>query len=146
MNITATNADGTDTCDITVRVGDTFCEEVTELNTVYFDYEASTLTAEGRARLDENIEVLRRCPNICVVINGYADDTEADKLRLSERRAQAVRDYYVANGIGQDRLRARGLGEAPDSNNKEDPGPGDRNARRAESIPVDCDRLDSVGN
>ena len=36
------------------------------------------------------------------------------KLRLSQRRADEVRAYYVANGIDDSRLRARGLGEAPD--------------------------------
>jgi outer membrane protein OmpA-like peptidoglycan-associated protein len=142
VTITAANASGSDTCTVTVTVGDTFCEEVTELNTVYFDFEMSSLSAEARSRLDENIEVLRRCPDICVVINGYADPQEGDKLRLSERRAQEVMSYYVANEIDADRLTARGLGEAPSCNPKEDPGPGDRNCRRAESIPTDCEDMD----
>jgi outer membrane protein OmpA-like peptidoglycan-associated protein len=144
VTITATNASGSDTCTVTVEVGDTFCDEVTELNTVYFDFEMSSLSAEARSRLDENIEVLRRCPDICVVINGYADPQETDKLRLSERRAQEVLSYYVANGIDEDRLTARGLGEAPACNPKEDPGPGDRNCRRAESFPTDCEDLDDM--
>ena len=143
ITITATNATGSDTCTVTVNVSDAFCDEVTELNTVYFDYEMSSLSSEARSRLDENIDVLTRCPNICVVINGYADDQERDKLRLSERRADEAQAYYVANGIDESRIVARGLGEHPDSNSKEDPGPGDRNARRADSIPVDCSRLDS---
>ena len=145
VTITATNADGTDTCTVTVNVGDRFCDEVTELNTVYFDYGMSTLTDEARARLDENLEVLRRCPDICVVVNAYADDQESDKLRLSERRAAEVKAYYVANGIDESRVLARGLGEAPDANSKEDPGPGDRNARRAESIPTPCEQMNSMG-
>ncbi len=57
---------------------------------------------------------------------------------LSERRANEVRAYYIANGIDEGRLMGRGLGEAPNCNPKEDPGPGDRNCRRAESIPTDC--------
>jgi outer membrane protein OmpA-like peptidoglycan-associated protein len=142
VTVTASNEGGTDTCTTTVEVGDTFCEEVRELNAVYFDFEMSSLSAEARSRLDENIELLRRCPDICVVINGYADPQETDQLRLSERRAQEVMDYYVSNGIDAGRLQARGLGEAPACNPKEDPGPGDRNCRRAESIPVDCDRMD----
>ena len=138
--ITATNAYGSDTCTVTVTVTDE-CDQVTELNTVFFDFEMSSLSAEARSRLDENIDVLRRCPDICVVINGYADPQERDKLRLSERRAQEVMSYYVANGIDASRLTARGLGEAPNCNPKEDPGPGDRNCRRAESIPTDCDDM-----
>ena len=146
ITITASNEGGSDTCTVTVEVGDTFCEEIRELNAVFFDFEMSSLSADARDRLDENVELLRRCPDICVVINGYADPQERDQLRLSDRRAQEVMSYYVANGIDASRIVARGLGEAPSCNPKEDPGPGDRNCRRAESIPVDCEDLDSMGN
>jgi PKD repeat protein len=123
VTVTATNAYGSDTCTATVTVADE-CDEVTELNAVFFDFEMSSLTEEARSRLDENIDVLRRCPDICVVVNGYADPQERDKVTLSEERAQAVYDYYVANGVDASRLTARGLGEAPSCNPKEDPGPG----------------------
>ena len=141
VTITASNEGGEDTCTATVEVGDTFCAEIRELNSVYLDFEMSSLSAEARSRLDENIELLRRCPEVCVVINGYADPQERDQLRLSDRRAQEAMAYYVANGIDESRITARGLGEAPSCNPKEDPGPGDRNCRRVESIPTDCDRM-----
>ncbi|CAN5557282.1 hypothetical protein BH23BAC4_BH23BAC4_12060 [soil metagenome] len=144
VTISATSAAGTDQCVITVTVGDPFCDEITELNTVFFDYRASTLTAEAQSRLDENIEVLNRCPNICVVVNAYADDSEANALRLSEQRADATRAYYERMGIAPNRIMARGLGVFPGSRSKEDPGPGDRNARRAESIPVNCDQMQQM--
>ena len=136
--LTATNEMGSDQCTVVVTVINRRCENVTELNTVYFNYRTATLTDEARGRLDENLAVLNECPAVCVTINAYADDRESDKVRLSERRAQSVADYYTSMGISEDRLRARGLGEAPDSNSKEDPGSGDRNARRAESIPQSC--------
>ncbi len=131
-SLTATNEAGSDTCTMTVTVVDRFCDEVTELNTVYFDRNSSTLTDEGMSRLDENLAVLERCSDITVAINGYTDSRERDRLRLSERRAAAVEAYYVQNGIDADRLTARGLGVAPDDNYKEDGGAG---SRRAESIP-----------
>src|SRR5690606_40366558 len=62
VTITATNACGSDTCTVTVHVADE-CDEVTELNTVFFDFERSSLSEEARSRLDENIDVLRRCPD-----------------------------------------------------------------------------------
>ena len=136
--LTATNEIGSDQCTIVVTVVNRRCENVTELNTVYFGYRSANLTDEARGRLDENLAVLNECPQVCVTINGYSDDRESDKVRLSERRAQSVADYYTEMGISEDRVRARGLGEAPDSNSKEDPGQGDRNARRAESIPQNC--------
>ena len=136
--LTATNEMGSDQCTVVVTVVNRRCENVTELNTVYFGYRSATLTDEARGRLDENLVVLNECPAVCVTVNAYADDRESDKVRLSERRAQSVADYYTSMGISEDRVRARGLGEAPDSNSKEDPGQGDRNARRAESIPQNC--------
>ena len=136
--ITVSNSAGTNSCQIPVTVGDTFCATITELNPVYYGFGASTLTAAARGELDENIEILRRCPAICVTINGYADDQETDVDRLSQRRADAARDYYIAQGIPATRLRAVGRGQDPNANSKEDPGPGDSRARRADSIPSSC--------
>ena len=139
VTITATNRFGTDTCTIPVTVGDTYCDDITELNPVFFGYGESTLTADATSRLDENIEILRRCPDICVTINGYSDGSEpGDAMRISQRRADAALQYYVAQGIDADRLRAVGRGVDPDANPKEDPGPGDSRARRADSIPSSC--------
>jgi outer membrane protein OmpA-like peptidoglycan-associated protein len=139
--LTATNEAGSDSCTMTVTVVDRFCDEVTELNTVYFERGMSTLDEVAEARLAENLAVLERCPDICVIVNAYADSREANPLRLSERRAAAVEAYYVQNGIDADRIRARGLGVAPDDNYKEDQGAG---SRRAESIPVPCDEMDDM--
>ncbi|MEO1480002.1 MAG: OmpA family protein, partial [Bacteroidota bacterium] len=92
----------------------------------------------------QHVEVLveprapRRCPDLCVLIVGYADDQERNPLNLAEDRAGAVERYYIANGIDPARLTTEGRGIAPDSRSKEDPLPGDRNARRAESIPAEC--------
>ena len=143
VTITATNQFGTDTCTIPVTVGDTFCADITELNPVFFGYRDVALTADGRSRLDENIEILRRCPDICVTINAFSDGQEGDAMRISQRRADAVRDYYVAQGIDMGRLRAVGRGVAPDANPKEDPGPGDSRARIATSVPSSCAGFDA---
>ena len=137
--ITATNAFGSDMCTVTVNVGDGFCADITELNSVYFGYGESSLSADARERLDENIEILERCPDICVTIRAYTDGVEpGDAMTLSQRRADEIRDYYVSRGIAMDRLRAMGMGVDPASNPKEDPGPGDSRARRGDSMPQSC--------
>ena len=138
VTITATNQYGTDTCTIPVTVGDQYCANITELNPVFFGYGSSSLTADARERLEENIEILRRCPDICVTINAYSDGVEGNAQRISQARADAVLAYYVAQGVDSDRLRAMGRGVDPDANPKEDVGPGDSRARRADSIPSSC--------
>jgi OOP family OmpA-OmpF porin len=55
-----------------------------------------------------------------VEIGGHTDAQGSDSfnLKLSERRAQAVKDYLIARGIAPERLLAKGYGEsqAVDSN------------------------------
>ncbi len=139
VTISASNDYGDDTCAVTVTVGDGYCESVSELNAVFFGYGATSVSAEAAGRLDETIEILRRCPDICVTINGYSDGAEpGDALRVSQARANAVREYYIARGIDAGRLRAVGRGVDPQSNPKEDPGQGDRIARRVDSVPTSC--------
>lgn len=139
VTITAMNAAGERvTCTVPVTVGDQFCANISDMNSAFFGFNQFTLTADARARLDDNIEILRRCPTICVNIYGYTDNQERDQMRLSQRRADAVRDYYISQGIDASRLRATGRGQDPNSNSKEDPGPGDSRARRADSVPTSC--------
>lgn len=138
VTITATNAAGSDTCTFPVVIEDRFCDEITELNSVFFGYGSADLTADARARLDENIEILRRCPEICVTIYGYSDGDEPAPEATAQARADAVLAYYVSQGIDEDRLRAVGRGTDPASNPKEDPGIGDSRARRADSVPSSC--------
>ena len=143
VTINVMNSSGEDSCTINVTVEDTFCADITELNPVFFGYGASTLTADARTRLDENIEILRRCPDICVTINAYSDGSEpGDAMRISQNRADAVMAYYVSQGVDADRLQAVGRGVDPAANSKEDPGPGDSRARRADSIPSSCAGFD----
>ncbi|RYF03492.1 MAG: OmpA family protein, partial [Oxalobacteraceae bacterium] len=66
-------------------------------------------------KLDEIAAALQADPSITDVdITGHTDrlGTEKYNLKLSERRANAVRDYLVAKGIDGNRLRASGKGEA----------------------------------
>jgi outer membrane protein OmpA-like peptidoglycan-associated protein len=52
-------------------------------------------------------------PHAMVTINGYADDlmTPQENLELSQKRAQAVSDWLVANGVASNRLKIIGHGD-----------------------------------
>ena len=128
---------------------DDLCQIVTELNTVFFGFESAAPDAEWgpewNSRLDENLGILRRCPDIGVLINGYADDIEANQYAFSRFRAEAVRRYYREAGIAAERLAVQALGEHPTAHHVEDPGPGDASARRVDSVPLSLTELRTAG-
>jgi OmpA-OmpF porin, OOP family len=84
------------------------------LEGLYFDTDKADIKARGYAILQEVAEVLELNPGVRVEIQGHTDNrgSEAYNQQLSERRAQAVRDFLVEAGIDADRLTAKGYGES----------------------------------
>jgi outer membrane protein OmpA-like peptidoglycan-associated protein len=81
---------------------------------INFDFDSSALTPEAQTILKRNIQVLKDNPKANVRLAGYtsAAGTEEYNQKLSERRAQAVSDYLVKEGlISADRLNTIGYGE-----------------------------------
>ncbi len=83
------------------------------LQTVYFDFDKSELTAETRQILHLNADWLGKNSGYGVVIEGHCDErgTIEYNLALGQRRAQAVRDYLSNLGVGADRMRLVSYGE-----------------------------------
>ncbi|MDP2971222.1 MAG: OmpA family protein, partial [Deltaproteobacteria bacterium] len=80
----------------------------------HFDFDKATLTKEAQVILKRNIQVLKANPKAKVRIAGYtsASGTESYNQRLSERRANAVKEYLTKEGvIAPDRLSTIGYGE-----------------------------------
>ncbi len=89
--------------------------EVKILEQVFFDTGLATIRPESYAVLDEVANVLLLNPQIELVeVQGHTDNVGTDdtNLRLSARRAQAVRDYLVSKGVKRTRLVAKGYGNA----------------------------------
>ncbi|MDR3046386.1 MAG: OmpA family protein, partial [Bacteroidales bacterium] len=59
------------------------------------------------------VEFLNENPTIKVEIQGHTDNVGDDNANqfLSERRAQAVYDYIISEGISKDRVRYQGYGK-----------------------------------
>ncbi len=76
------------------------------LQTVYFDFDSSSLGSGAQATLKANAEFLKANASVDVQVEGHADERGGIQynLALGERRAKAVRDYLVALGVAQKRV------------------------------------------
>ena len=84
------------------------------LEHVNFDFDKSTLRPDAIGILDKAAIALKEWGDIKVEIAGHTDWVGTDEYNqaLSERRANAVRDYLISKGIDADRLTAKGYGES----------------------------------
>lgn len=101
---------------------------------VEFELNSAALTPEGTALLDEILVSLRDRPNVAIEIAGHADQsgTAEHNLELSEQRAQAVFDYFVAAGEDPARFIVVGYGDTQPI-----PGAPPEQNRRIEFVPLE---------
>jgi flagellar motor protein MotB len=83
------------------------------LNHLYFDVNKYEIKKEAIPTLEKLYQSFKKNPKMKAEIAGHTDNTgnDDDNLRLSQRRADAIRDYLITKGISPDRLLAKGYGE-----------------------------------
>jgi len=88
--------------------------EAVVLKGVNFETGSSRLTANAKVILNQVADSLAAAPHLRVEIGGHTDaqGSDAFNLKLSDRRAQAAKDYLVARGIDAARLTSKGYGES----------------------------------
>lgn len=81
---------------------------------IRFQPASDTLLRDGQGLLDGVAAVLRRYPELPVDIRAHTDGDgdEAQNLRLSEKRAAAVKQYLIRRGVKSEMLSATGYGES----------------------------------
>lgn len=81
---------------------------------VFFDFDKATLQSASYPELNRAVALMKSNPNMRVEIAGFTDAQGTDSYNkdLSQRRATAVREYLVRQGIDASRLTAVGYGEA----------------------------------
>lgn len=79
---------------------------------VYFEFDSSALTDEGRAVIDAHVALLKGS-GASVRLEGHTDErgTREYNIALGERRANTVRDYMMVQGIPGYRLESISYGE-----------------------------------
>lgn len=84
------------------------------LDNVHFDFGKATLRPGSFAELEELVSYLKNKENIRAEIAGHTDNVgkDADNLKLSQKRADAIRSYVIKKGIQPARVIAKGYGAA----------------------------------
>ncbi len=79
---------------------------------IYFETDEAHLKKESLNILDSIITVMKKERGIKLEVKGHTDNegTREYNRKLSERRADAVVEYMVKNGISPERLKSSGLG------------------------------------
>ncbi|MCR9249235.1 MAG: OmpA family protein [bacterium] len=86
---------------------------VVELNNIFFDFDKSVLKTSSYPELERILKLLSDQKVGKVQISGHTDSTGPNEynMKLSERRAKSVYDYFIQNGISKDRLIMKFFGE-----------------------------------
>src|SRR5262249_37838937 len=68
----------------------------------------------AREKLDQVAEALKNHADHNMIVQAPTDSqgTESSNIELSQRRAQAVRDYLVSRGVPNDIISSTGLGQS----------------------------------
>ena len=79
----------------------------------FFDYDASTLSAEAQEALTQSAAWLRSHPEFRIRIEGHCDErgTEQYNLALGERRAESAAAFLAASGVDRTRIETVSYGE-----------------------------------
>jgi len=102
-DVNATNVVPGSQQDLVVNVGDR----------VYFGYDQNDLTAEARTQIERQAQWLKQYGNVNVMVEGHCDErgTREYNLALGEKRATAVRNYLIAQGVAANRIQSISYGK-----------------------------------
>lgn len=83
---------------------------------VQFDYDKAELKPESNTAIDNVVTLMRAIPTLTIELRGHTDNSNRTgdpdyNRKLSQRRAEAVRNAIIAKGIGAGRITAAGYGD-----------------------------------
>jgi peptidoglycan-associated lipoprotein len=80
---------------------------------VFFATNKYNISSRGIDTLTKQVGYLKNNPNLNITLEGHADErgTREYNLALGEKRANAVKDYLIANGIALNRIKVVSYGK-----------------------------------
>jgi OOP family OmpA-OmpF porin len=95
------------------------------LNNVHFSTGSADLKSSSSKELNELANYLNLKKSVKVEIGGHTDNVGADdsNQKLSQKRAEAVKEFLIKKGVSENRLKSKGYGETkPVASNDSDKG------------------------
>ena len=83
------------------------------LQVVNFEVDKAVIPDANKALLDRAVKLMEQVPDMKLMSIGHTDKTAdaAYNMKLSEERAQSMKDYLVAQGVDPTKLMTKGMGE-----------------------------------
>ena len=83
------------------------------LQVVNFEVDKAVIPEVNKPLLNNTVKIMQQVPNMKLMIIGHTDKTAdaAYNMKLSQERAQAMKDYLVAQGADPSKLMTKGMGE-----------------------------------
>jgi OmpA-OmpF porin, OOP family len=87
--------------------------EILVLDKVWFQFNASGLQNESSTQLNKLVLLMQKRPNMKILVKGHTSSEGGDdyNMKLSETRAQSVKQYLISQGIVGERIASKGFGE-----------------------------------
>ena len=104
---------------------------VTMSESIIFDLNSAALKTQSMQTVDQIATVMKNNPESDILVKGHTDSSGAEKYNqdLSERRANAVRNYLIAKGVAPARITALGFGMTMPIAPNDTPGGREKNRR-----------------
>jgi len=104
-----------------------------DMQPIIFDYDKSDIREDQKGKLQTATNYMKSNPNVRITIEGNTDErgSEEYNLALGDRRANAVKQYLVAQGIAENRLSSVSYGEERPACNAQTEGCYEQNRRAA---------------
>ena len=103
----------TATATVQIKVREAEIISLSKLQLVNFIYDEAELTEISKARVEAIIEQVKLAEDIIIEVYTYTDNIGSDayNIALSEKRATALKNLLIANGIDETNIKAVAMGE-----------------------------------
>lgn len=97
----------------TILTGEPAINEEFDIKDIYYDFNETKIRKESESELNKILDILSEHPDAILEIFAHTDSrgTSQTNLKISQKRAEEIKEWFVKKGIKKSKLKAIGLGE-----------------------------------